>query len=156
VHASELRDGVISVLHEHPVVELLRALHADARHLAALVDVLGELVEEQAAERLGRARVTREQRALHDLRQVHQREDGTVEVGEVPREHLTLVLGESLGREPERHGDGEGDGDGDAAARWWSTITVPGGTGVPGAVSCWTTLFGLKPHSGFGRTSSPS
>ena len=118
VHTSELRHGVVPVLEEHPVVELLGSVDPDARHLAALVHVLGELVQEQPPQRLGRARVACEQSPLHDLRQIHQREDGAVEVGEVPREYLALIVGESFGREPERHGDGEveGDGDGEGSA----------------------------------------
>src|SRR5881296_1960993 len=50
-----------------------------------------ELVEEQAAKRFGRARIAREERAFHDLRQVHEREHRAVEVGEVGSERGSLL-----------------------------------------------------------------
>ena len=55
VHAAELRDGVVAVLEEHPVVELLGALQADGGvdgEVAGEVEVGDELVEEQAAQAL--------------------------------------------------------------------------------------------------------
>jgi hypothetical protein len=105
VHATELRDGVVAVLEEHPVEQLLGLvdLHAlDARHGAGL-ELLGEFVEEQAAERLRRARVSREQRALHDLREVDEREHRTVEVREVMRESSAFLVRELLTDEPQAH-----------------------------------------------------
>ena len=157
VDAAELGDGVVTELHEHPVVQLLGPLDADARHLAAFVEVLGELVEEEPAERLRRARIASEQGSLHDLRQVHEREHRTVEVREEPGEDRALILGEPFGREPEAHGDGEGDGDGDGedVRLWCSTIRVSGGTADPDGVSCCATLMGLG-HSGRGSTGSPN
>ena len=56
---------------------------------------LGELVEEQAAQRARVARVAGEQRALDRLRQVDEREDRPVEVREVRREARLLLLGEA-------------------------------------------------------------
>ena len=156
VHATELSDGVVPELHEHPVVQLLGPLDPDARHLAALVDVLRELVEEEAAERLRRARVPSEERPLHDLRQVHEREHRAVEVREVPREHLALILGEPFGREPEAHGEGEGDGDGEGedGIPWWRRSRSPVDRGAGGRVLLrHVDEFG---HSARGRTGSPS
>ena len=60
-----------------------------------------ELVEEQPPDRLGRARVAREQRALDGFRKIAQREDGSIGVREVRRERARFV-----GRE--RLGDGDG------------------------------------------------
>ena len=65
--------------------------------VAGDVELADELVEEQAAQALGRARVAGEQRALHDLGQVDQGEDRAVEVGEVPPEDVGLVGAELLG-----------------------------------------------------------
>src|SRR5262249_7577593 len=64
-----------------------------------------ELVEEEPPERLRRARVPREERALDDFGQVHQREHGPVEVGEVGRQRRALFGGESLHHPalPDRH-----------------------------------------------------
>src|SRR5207249_9005178 len=45
-----------------------------------------KLVEEEPAQRLRRARVAREEGALHDLRQADEREDGAIEIREVRRE----------------------------------------------------------------------
>src|SRR5215471_1220964 len=56
-----------------------------------------ELVEEEPAERLGRARVAGEERALHDLRQAHEREHRAVEVGHIGLEGDLLVAGELFG-----------------------------------------------------------
>jgi hypothetical protein len=71
VHAAELRHRIVSVLDEHSVVELLGALDTDLRQLATLVDVFGELIEEQPTQRLRGPRIPREKRPLHDLGQVH-------------------------------------------------------------------------------------
>ena len=99
VHAAELGDGVVAVLEEHPVVELLGAPQADGGvdgAVAGDVELVDELVEEEPAQALGRARVAGEQRALHHLGQVDEREDGAVEVREVGRQELALVLRERL------------------------------------------------------------
>src|SRR2546422_657456 len=56
-----------------------------------------ELVEEEAAQRLRRARVPREERALHDLGQVDEREDRAVEVGEVGGEGGAFLPCELVG-----------------------------------------------------------
>jgi hypothetical protein len=59
VHAAELGHGVVAVLEEHAVEQLLGLvdLHALDAGDAAGLELLGELVQEQAAERLRRARV---------------------------------------------------------------------------------------------------
>ena len=54
-------------------------------------DLAEELVEEQAPQRLRRARVAREQRALDRFRQVGQREDRAIGVGEVRRERARFL-----------------------------------------------------------------
>jgi hypothetical protein len=118
--AAELRDGVVAVLDEHAVVETLGSLHARGGQVAALIHVLGELVQEEPSQGLRGPRVAREERSLHDLRQVHEGEHRALEVREVARQDRALVLGEVLGGEPERHGVGDGDsvGDGDGVMPW--------------------------------------
>ena len=57
VHASELGDGVVAVLEEHAVVELLGPPQADGcvdGEVAGEVEVADELVEEQASQALRR------------------------------------------------------------------------------------------------------
>ena len=91
VHAAELGDGVVAVLDEHLLVEVLGALHADGgvdRVVARHVEVADELVEEQPAQALRAAAVAGEQRPLDHLGQVDQGEHGPVEVGEVPAQHV--------------------------------------------------------------------
>src|SRR5206468_10943050 len=94
---------VVAVLDEHALVELLgpsragvgvRRAAARGRREAAGAE---EFVDEEAAERLRRARIAREQRAFHDLGQVDEREDGAVEVGDVRRESGPLLRGELFG-----------------------------------------------------------
>ena len=65
--------------------------------------VLRELVQEQSPQRLLRPGVPGEQRALHDLRQVREREHRPVEVREMAFQGATFVRGERLGRVPDRH-----------------------------------------------------
>ena len=118
VHAPELGDRVVAVLEEDPVVQLLGPLQAHRgvdRRVAGDVEVAHELVEEQAAQALGRARVTGEQRPLHDLGQVHEGEHRTVEVREVPPQDVGLRGGVLLAdvdghREPDRTGRGPREG----------------------------------------------
>ena len=87
VGAAELRDRVVAVADEDPLVELARALALGAVERARpRATSPGELVEEQPPERALVARVAREQRALHGLGQVHEREHRPVEVREVRRE----------------------------------------------------------------------
>ena len=77
VNAAELGDGVVAVLEEHPLVELLGALEADGgvdAVVAGDVEVADELVEEQAAQALRAAAVAGEQRPLDDLGQVDEGE----------------------------------------------------------------------------------
>ena len=62
VHAAELRDGVVAVFEEDPLVERFGALEADGGvdgEIAGEVEVGDELVEEQAAQALRAARVAR-------------------------------------------------------------------------------------------------
>jgi hypothetical protein len=96
VDAAELGHRVVAVLAEHALVELVGPAGADGRRRRGLADLLQELVEEKAAQRLGRPRVPGEQRPLDHLRQVHEREDGAVEVGEVRGEGGSLLGGEGL------------------------------------------------------------
>ena len=88
--AAELGDRVVAVLAEDPGVELLGAAQPDRgveRRVAGDVEIADELVEEEPAQALRRARVAGEQRALHDLGQVDEREDRAVEVRDVVTEH---------------------------------------------------------------------
>ncbi len=64
--------------------------------VAGEVEVVDELVEEEATQALVRARVAGEERALHDLGKVDEREHRTIEVGEVRTEDGCLVVGEVL------------------------------------------------------------
>ena len=60
MHPTELGDGVVAVLEEHAVVELLGAAQPDGRvdgEVAGEVEVVHELVEEQAPEALVGPRV---------------------------------------------------------------------------------------------------
>ena len=99
VRAAELRDRVVAVPEEDPLVQLCRALAlagvaagARRRHVA------GELVEEQPPQRALIARVAREQRALDGLGHVHQREHWPVQVREVGCQPLSLGRCEALNR----------------------------------------------------------
>src|SRR5207249_5087585 len=102
VYPAELRDGIVTVLDEHTLEELLGS---SGRGVAVRSTVAGgvetsraqELVEEKPAKRLGRARVAGEESTLHDLGQVDQREHGTIEVGEIGSEGGLLLAGELFG-----------------------------------------------------------
>ena len=101
MHAAELRDGVVAVLEEHAFVELFGAPQADGRvdrEIAGEIEIADELVEEQPAQALVGTRVPREQRALHDLRQIDEREDRTVEVREIRPQCRRFVVRELLRR----------------------------------------------------------
>ena len=65
--------------------------------VAADVEVADELVEEQPAQALRAAAVAGEQGAFHHLGQVHEREHGPVEVGEVPPKDRLLGTAEVFG-----------------------------------------------------------
>src|SRR2546428_5509144 len=112
VDAAELSDRVVAVLEEDALVELLGARTASVSKLGilaprrahdrprgSLFSLPGrqELVEEETAQRLRRARVAREERALHDLGQVDEREDRAVEVGEVGGEGGAFLPCELVG-----------------------------------------------------------
>jgi hypothetical protein len=98
VRPAELRDRVVAVAEEDALVELAGALAllAVERPRRAGLGVLGELVEVEAAQRALVARVAREQRALHRLGKVHQREHRPVEIREVGFERGALGFGEGL------------------------------------------------------------
>ena len=109
VDAAELGDGVVAVLEEDAFVEVFGALEADGRvdgEVAGEVEIADEFVEEEAAQALVGARVAGEQRALHDLGQVRQREDRAVEIREVRPETIRFAVGERLRRV--EHGTGDG------------------------------------------------
>src|SRR5919108_5057166 len=104
--AAELRDRVVAVADEDPLVELGRALAlARVPRPLDLGQRVGELVEEQAPQRALIARVAGEERALHRLGQVDEREDRAVEVRHVRREARALGVGERIDRI--LHGAGE-------------------------------------------------
>ena len=88
MNAAELRDRVVSVVVEHLLVQPFGAGRADGRRgrRGRVRDLIGELVEEQPPQGLGRSRVAREQRAFDRFRKIDQREDRAVDVGEIRRE----------------------------------------------------------------------
>ena len=93
VHPAELGDGVVAVLEEDLLVQLLGAFEPDGGVdgvVAADVEIADELVEEQAPQALGAAAVAGEERALHHFGQVDQRKHGSVEVGEIAPQRVGL------------------------------------------------------------------
>jgi hypothetical protein len=109
VDTAQLGDRVVAVVVEDGLVELLGPGEADRgvhRLVAGDVQVDDELVEEEPAQALGRAGVAGEERALDHLGEVHEGEDGTVEVGEVPPEDVLLLGGELL-RDVDAHASGQ-------------------------------------------------
>ena len=106
VHATQLGDRIVAVLEEHLLVQLLGALEPDRgvdRLVAGDVEIAHELVEEEPPEALGAAAVAGEQGTLHDLREVHECEHRTVEIGEVAPEDVAL-LGREVLRDVDSHG----------------------------------------------------
>ena len=101
VHATELGDRVVAVLEEDPVVELLGPPQARPwRRWTASPEMSSSPTNSSRKSRrrlFERAGVAGEQRALHHLGQVHQREHRAVEVGEVAPEDIRLVGRELLG-----------------------------------------------------------
>ena len=100
MHATQLSDRVVAVLEEDLLIELFGSLQADRRvhpEVARHIQVPHEFVEKEATQTLGASAIAREQRALHDLGQVHQREYRTVEIREITPKDLGLLGGEFLG-----------------------------------------------------------
>ena len=82
--AADLGDRVVAVAEEDALVELRRALALGAvEGPPAGRDVGGELLQVEAADGPGIARIAGEKRPLDGLRQVDEGEHGPVEVGEV-------------------------------------------------------------------------
>jgi len=92
VGAGELGHRVVAVADEHALVEVLGA--ADGDHVVvagrgcrqpveARIRLVDELVEQDPAQAFFRPRVPREERPLDDLREVAQRKNRAIEVGEV-------------------------------------------------------------------------
>ena len=108
VRPAQLRDRVVAVAEEDRLVELRGALALPQLDDGHLGQGVGELVEEQTAQRAGVARVAGEQRALDRLRQVDEREDRPVEVREVGSEPRLLLLGVLLERVCHRLHRGQG------------------------------------------------
>ena len=99
VDAAELGHRIVAVLDEDPLVELLGPGQPDRGvegGVAGDVEVAHELVEEESAQALGRARVAGEERSLDDFGQVDQGEHRLVEVGDVAPEDRRLVRAEAL------------------------------------------------------------
>ena len=93
VHATELRDGVVAILEEHLVVELLGPPKADGgvdARIATDVELADELIEEQPTQALRRARIPGEQGALDDLGEVDEREHRAVEIREIAPQDVGL------------------------------------------------------------------
>ena len=100
VDATELGDGVVAVVEEDPLVQLLGPFEADRgvdRLVAGDVEIADELVEEQPSQRLRAAAVAGEQRALHHLGKVDEGEHRPVEVREIPAQYVPLLRGEGFG-----------------------------------------------------------
>jgi hypothetical protein len=95
---TELGDGVVAVADEDPLVELCRAPALVGRRRRRGGQRVGELVQEETAQRARVAGVAREQGALDRLRQPDEGEHGPVEVRHVRREALALGGGERLDR----------------------------------------------------------
>ena len=99
VDPAQLGHRVVAVLEEDLLVELLgpaqphRGVHGGVTGDVQFAD---ELVEEQAAQALGRAGVPGEQGPLDHLGQVDQGEYRLVEVGDVPAKNVFLVGGVRL------------------------------------------------------------
>ncbi len=99
VGAAELRDRVVAVADEDPLVELRGALALGAVEGTAPLGSVGrELVEVEPPQRALVAGVAGEQRALDGLGQIRQREHRPVEVAEVRFESDPLRLGEGFDR----------------------------------------------------------
>ena len=100
VRATELRHRVVAVLIEHPAIQAFCTLAARrggrAGGVGARFDPVGELVEEKAADRLGRPRVPREERPLDHFREVGQDEDRLIGVADVRCQRGGLRVGEAL------------------------------------------------------------
>ena len=98
VRAAELCDRIVAVLVEHARVELVGARETDraAARRRRGTDLVEKLVQEEPPQRLGRSRVAREQRALDRFRQIGQREDRPIGVGEVRRQRARLGFGEGV------------------------------------------------------------
>ena len=99
MHPTQLRHRIVAVFDEHLLVELLGPLEPDGgveRDVPGDVEVAHELVEKEAAQALGRPGVPGEQGPLDHLGQVHQGEDGQMEVGHVAPKDGGLVLRELL------------------------------------------------------------
>ena len=77
-------DRVVPVVTEHPCVERVSALGDPA-----IIEVGGELVDEQVLHARRGARVAREHRALDDLREPGDGEDVPVGIGQEPGEEGT-------------------------------------------------------------------
>src|SRR5205823_1018542 len=108
VRAAELRHRVVAVAEEDAVVQLGRARALCALDRRYFRDRVGELVQEEAAQRAWVARVAREERALDRLRQVDEPEDRAIEVGEMRSEALALLVREGFDREWQAFHGGHG------------------------------------------------
>src|SRR5262249_33922372 len=99
MRAAELRDRVVAEAAEDPLVEAGRALSLFAlERTAARGHVRRELVEVEAPQRSGVARVAGEQRSLDRLRQVDEGEDGAGEGRAMGREEPAFLFCEFLDR----------------------------------------------------------
>ena len=108
VHATQLRHRVVAVFEEHLFVQLFSSLQTNRGidgDVAGNVEIADELVEEETSQTLRAAAVASEQRSLHDLGKVDEREDGTIEIGEVATQNVGLGGGVFLW-DIDRHGGG--------------------------------------------------
>src|SRR5262249_40235454 len=109
--STELGDRIVAVFEENTLVELLGPLRSRVRNGVIstrdswgkwggclIPPILHKLVEEKTPERFRRARIAREERALHHLGKIGEREDRAVEIRDVGRERRAF-----LGREPLPH-----------------------------------------------------
>ena len=99
MHAPELSDGIIAVLHEDALVQFLCSCDANGcvdGFVTLQIEVAHEFVEEQTTQTLGGTAVARKQRTLHGFRQIDQCKNGKVEVGEIATQNRRLIRSELL------------------------------------------------------------
>ena len=61
------------------------------------IEFANELIEEQTAKALRRTGIPSEKRTLDHLGEIHEREHGLIEIGEVPTQDVGLFTAESFG-----------------------------------------------------------
>ena len=92
VGTPDLGDRVVAVAHEDALVELRRPCPlVGVEGAPGGRGIAGELLQVESPDRPGIARIAGKKRAFDGFRQVHQAEDGPVEVGEMRGEDRSLL-----------------------------------------------------------------